>query len=580
MGPQLRKMAAIARGLLVDLAAQRWNVAEADRARLVAESGRVRNADSGTSLSYGELSKGQNLVKTSAADPALTPPSEWKVMGTPAPKVNGKDFVTGKHVYTSDLTRPGLLHGQVVRRPSFKATLASVAGAEPGAIPGVTVVRDGDFLGVAAPDRETASRAAASLKPVWNEISGQPSNETLFDFLRKNATPGEQGTSVGSVEEGMASAESRLEKTYTVEYIAHVPLETRAAVAEWTGDKLTVWTGSQRPFAVKDELVEAFHLAPQNVRIIVLDTGSGYGGKHTGDAALEAARLAKAAGKPVKVTWSREEELTWAYFRPAGVIDVKSGARLDGTLTAWEFHNYNSGPAALDTPYAVLNQRTRFHPVPSPLRQGSYRGLAATANHFARETHMDEMAHALDLGPLAFRLKNVADARLQAVLEAAAGKFRWGAEKSTKERGFGIAAGVDKGGYLATCAEVQIDPKTRRVRVKRVVAAFECGAVVNPDGLRNQVEGAVVQSLGGALFEAVRFENGRVQSAHLAQYRVPRFTDTPEIDVVILNRKDLPSAGAGETPIVGLAPAVGNAIFAATGIRLRGLPLAPQGLPA
>jgi nicotinate dehydrogenase subunit B len=340
-----------------------------------------------------------------------------------------------------------------------------------------------------------------------------------------------------------------------------------------------VWTGSQRPFAVKDELADAFHIPGDKVRVIVPDTGSGYGGKHAGDAAVEAARLAKAAGKPVKVTWSREEELTWAYFRPAGVIDVKSGARRDGTLTAWEFTNTNSGPAAIGTPYAVANQRIHFNPVPSPLRQGSYRGLAATANHFARETHMDELAHALSLDPLAFRLKNITDARLKAVFEAAAAKFGWSKEKATKERGFGIAGGTDKGGYLATCADVEIDGKTRRVHIRRVVAAFECGAVVNPNGLHNQIEGAIVQAIGGAMFEAVRFENGRILSSRLSQYRVPRFADAPRIEIVVLNRKDLPSAGAGETPIVGLAPAVGNAIFTATGVRLRGLPLVPQGIP-
>ena len=531
MGPQLRKMAAIARSLLVDLAAQRWGT---DRSRLTAEAGRVRNPETGASLSYGELSKGQNLVKTSAADVPLTPAPEWKVAGTPVPKANGRDFVTGRHVYTSDLTRPGLLHGLVLRRPSFKATLASVDKDAAEKLPGVTVVRDGDFLGVAAPDRETASRAAAAIKATWNEVPGQPSNQTLFAFLRKNAVSGEQGSATGSVDEAMASADVKLERTYTVEYIAHVPLETRAAVAEWTGDKLTVWTGSQRPFAVRDELADAFHIPGDKVRVIVPDTGSGYGGKHAGDAAVEAARLAKAAGKPVKVTWSREEELTWAYFRPAGVLDVKSGARRDGTLTAWEFHNYNSGPAAIGTPYAVANQRIQFHPVPSPLRQGSYRGLAATANHFARETHMDELAHALSLDPLAFRLKNITDARLKAVFEAAAAKFEWGKRKSTKERGFGIAGGTDKGGYLATCVDVEIDGKTRRMRIRRVVAAFECGAVVNPNGLRNQIEGAIVQSIGGALFEAVRFENGRILNARLSQYRVPRFADAPEIEICLL----------------------------------------------
>jgi isoquinoline 1-oxidoreductase len=305
--------------------------------------------------------------------------------------------------------------------------------------------------------------------------------------------------------------------------------------------------------------------------------GSGYGGKHTGEAAIEAARLAKAAGKPVKVVWTRSEEFTWAYFRPAGLIEITAGVRRDGTLVAWEHHNYNSGPAAITTPYNVANQLIQYHAAKSPLRQGSYRGLASTANHFARESHMDGLAHVAGIDPLEFRLKNLTDPRLRAVFQAAAGKFGWGRLKSTHERGFGIAGGVDKGGYVATCAEVEIDPASKRVRIRRIVQAWECGAVVNPDGLLNQITGAIVQGIGGALFEKILFANGRILNPHFAQYRVPRFSDTPQIEVVLIDRKDLPSAGAGETGLVGLAPAVGNAIFAATGMRIRNMPMTSQG---
>lgn len=262
---------------------------------------------------------------------------------------------------------------------------------------------------------------------------------------------------------------------------------------------------------------------------------------------------------------------------PAGVIDVKSAVLDDGTIVAWQFDNYNSGPAAIRTPYNIANQRIEFHPADPPLRQGSYRGLAAPANHFAREVHMDELAQLLKMDPLDFRSKNLTDARLRAVFQAAAQKFGWGREKTSSTRGFGIAGGVEKGGYVATCVEVEIAGSD--VRVKRVVEAFECGAVVNPDGLRNQITGAIMQGLGSALFEAIHFDNGRILNPHLAEYRVPRFSDLPRIEVEVLDRKDLPPAGAGETPMVALAPAVSNAIFAATGTRLRSLPLVPEGLP-
>ena len=247
-----------------------------------------------------------------------------------------------------------------------------------------------------------------------------------------------------------------------------------------------------------NELTSAFGLTAGAVRVIVPDTGSGYGGKHTGEAAVEAARLAKTAGKPVKLVWTREEEFTWAYFRPAGVIEVKSSARRDGSLTAWEFHNYNSGGSAIRSPYDVPGQKSEFHGVSSPLRQGSYRGLAATANHFARESQMDELAHAAGIDPLVFRLNNLKDQRLRAVLEAAAKAFGWG-QKSEPGHGVGIAAGSDKGGYVATCAEVAVEPSTGRVQVIRALSAFECGAIINPDHLKNQVEGAMVMGIGGAL---------------------------------------------------------------------------------
>ena len=578
MGRELRTMAAAAREQLIDLAAERWGV---ERAALAAGGGRITEGAGRRTLAYGDLTRGQKLIRAVAAEPAVTPAGQWKVAGTVVPKVDGRDFVTGRHVYTSDLVRPGMLHGKVLRPAAFGATLAALDSGAAERLPGVRIIRDGDFVGVVASDAWTAHRALAALDAKWN-VSPQPSHQEFFDSLKKGETPGDRGNAqvTGSVEEALASADVKLARTYTVEYIAHAPLETRAAVAEWSGEKLTVWTGTQRPFSVRDELAEAFRISPEKVRVQVPDTGSAYGGKHAGDAAIEAARLARSAGKPVKLVWTREEEFTWAYFRPAGVIEVSSGARRrDGTVTAWEFHNYNSGPAAIATPYAVANQKIQFHPARSPLRQGSYRGLAATANHFARETHMDELAAALGIDPLELRLRNLADPRLRMVFHAAAEKFGWGKQKAAAGRGFGIAGGFEKGGYVATCAEVEIEGSSRRPRLRRVVEAFECGAVVNPGGLRNQVEGAVVQAIGGALFEAVRFENGRIVNPRFSGYRVPRIGDVPPIEVVILDRRDLPSAGAGETPIVGLAPAVGNAIFAATGVRLRGLPLAPDGIP-
>jgi len=587
MGTELRNISAAAREMLIDMAAERIG---GNRNQLAVTSGTVINHATGQSVKYGELLHGRQLVQLVPDDPPLIAPEKWTVAGKAVPKVDGRDFVTGKHKYTSDIVRSGMRHGKIVRPSAYRATLSSLDATAAENMSDVTVVHDGDFVGVIAPDSTTAMRAAKTIKADW-KAPGQISERELYDYLRtKPANRGQQAGGEGgnrsnlhekgSFETGMASAEKKIDSTYTVAYIQHAPLEPRVAVAEWNADRLTVWTGTQRPFAVRDELVQAFHLSEKNVRVIVPDTGSGYGGKHTGEAAVECARLAKAAGKPVKLQWTREEEFSWAYFRPAGVIDVSAGARSDGTLVAWQFHNYNSGPSAINTPYDIPNQRIEFHPTQNPpLRQGSYRALAATANHFARESAMDEIAHALGLDPLELRLKHISDPRLKAVFETAAKRFGWGSQKSTPERGFGIAGGFEKGGYVATCAEVAVDPASRAVWIRRVVQAWDCGPVVNPNGLKNQLEGAIMQGIGGALFENVHFAGGVVLNPRFASYRVPRFRDLPKIEVELIDRKDVKPFGAGETPIVGIAPAVANAIFEATGLRLRSLPLAPNGLP-
>ncbi|HSE15420.1 MAG TPA: molybdopterin cofactor-binding domain-containing protein [Pyrinomonadaceae bacterium] len=570
MAPQLRKAAAAARETLITLAAEQWKV-EPSAVRMV--NARFVNHDASKTLTLAEVAKGQKLVKTIPADVATTAAKDWTIAGTSVPKVNGRDFVTGKHQYTSDIKREGMLYGRIVRPSAMEAKLVSSDTKAAEAMPGVVVVRDGDFIGVAAPDRQTSIRAEKAIAVHW-QAPGQPGSEELFDYLVKNAAAEGRGRPVGSVDEGLKASEVSLLQRYTIAYIAHAPLEPRAAVAEWNDGKLTVWTGTQRPFGVRSELAEAFHIPEEKVRVIVPDTGSGYGGKHTGECAIEAARLARAAGKPVKLVWTREEEFQWAYARPAGVIRVHSAAKRDGTVTAWTFHNYNSGASGIQVKYDFPNQDIQFFNSKSPLRQGSYRGLAATANHFAREAHMDELAELIKMDRLEFRLKNIKDARLKAVLEAAADKIGW-SKKKTEGRGRGIACGFEKGSYIATAAEVSVDAKTGRVKLERVVESFECGAIVNRLHLHNQVEGAIVQAIGGALFESIQFRNGQILNGKFSQYRVPRFSDMPAIEIVLLDRKDLPSAGAGETPIVGLAPAVANAIFDLTGKRLRSMPLNP-----
>ncbi|MGB2715207.1 MAG: molybdopterin cofactor-binding domain-containing protein [Vicinamibacterales bacterium] len=564
MAPQLARAAATARELLLADAATRWNV---DRATLVVRDGRVKGPGT-NSIGYAELA---GRLNGTVATPRLTSADAWGERGKPVKKVDGRAFVTGKHEYTPDLRRPGMLFGRILRPEGYVGTLVSMDDTRARVMEGVKTIRDGEFVGVVAPNERLLKRAVAAIHAEWRVPSDEPSSETIYDHLRKTpaTSGGGRGGSApftqGDPAQSRAQAAKTFDATYRIPYIAHVPLEPRAAVAEWAADgKLTVWCGTQRPFGIRSELASAFRIPEGRVRVIVPDTGSAYGGKHSGEHAIEAARLAKAAGKPVKVVWTRAEEFAWGYLRPAGVIDIKAGVDANGRLVAWEFDNWNSGGAAIRTPYDVPHQRIQFHPSASPLRQGSYRGLAATANHYAREMHIDAIARALGVDPVEFRLNHLKDERLRAVLSATAERVGWsrtGARMhSPSSPSLGIACGTEKGSYVATAAVVS--KSATGFVVDKLVVAFECGAVVNPDGVRNQVEGAVVQGLGGALFEAIEFRNGALVNGTMQAYRVPRFKDVPAIELIILDRKDLPSAGAGETPIVCVAPAIGSAVRA------------------
>jgi len=560
MAPQLAHAAATAREMLIDLAAAKWQV---PRQSLAAKDGVIADA-SGRSIAFGELTHGQNLTGVVSSQAPEEPRDRWTVRGEPLHKVNAQEIVTGKHEYPPDVIRPGVLFGKVIRPPALGATVKAVDDSKARAMPGVIVVRDGEFIGVVAPNERAAKAAAAAVAVDWNLPTGLPTSETIFDYLRQTAQPaqgrGGGREAIGADDSNPPAAPTStrsFDATYRIPYIAHVPLEPRAAVAEWTGDKVTVWTGTQRPFGVRSDVARAFHLAEDRVRVIVPDMGSGYGGKHTVGAATEAARLAKAAGHPVKVVYTRAEEFMWGYFRPAGVITISAGLDASGRLAFWHFDNYNSGGSGLNTPYAVAAKREQFHNADSPLKQGSYRGLAATANHYAREMHMDAIARATGRDAVDFRLAHITDPRLRTVLTTVAQKAGW-PNASRPGLGLGIACGTEKGSYIATAAEVSRTPDG--FKVERLVAAFECGAIVNPDGLRNQVEGAIVQGLGGALFESIRFADGKILNGTMAQYRVPRFRDVPPLDITLIDRRDLPSAGAGETPIVCVAPAIGSAV--------------------
>ncbi len=584
--PPLRTAAAAAFRRLTETAAQRFGLPPSD---LTASDGMIAGPDGAPSASYGDLVAGQHLVEHVPADAPVTPATAWRhSAGRRARAAGAAGVVTGRKLFPSDLCLDGMLHGRVLRAPETGVTLRQADTAGAAALAGVMVVSDGSVTGVVAPDDLTASAAIAAIDADWGGVSDQVSVSPaeLASYLRQHVVDGEgRGAAfvseTGDPDTFLRDGAVRMAATYHAAYVAHVPLEPRCALARWDGGHLTVWTATSTPFRARQELAAELGIDEAKVHVIVPDFGGGFGGKHGSVVALEAARLARAAGRPVKVQWSREDEFRSGYLRPAAVIDVASSADAAGDLLAWSFANINSGAAGLTTPYRVPHQALRYQPAASPLAQGSYRALAATANNFARESHMDELAIALGVDPVVFRHRHLDDKRLAAVLDAAAAEIGWADGRAGSneqgQTGTGIAIGFEKGGRVATAARVHV-AADGTVSIRSLVTAVDCGAIVHPDGLINQVEGAVVMGLGPALFEQIDFAGGRILNASMSDYRVPRLADVPaDVRVLLLDQPDQPSAGGGEAPIIAVAPAIANAIFQACGIRLRSMPLVPSG---
>jgi nicotinate dehydrogenase subunit B len=515
---------------------------------------------------------------TAGGGDGLTAPTDWHTLGTSVRNVDSEVIVTGARTYPTDVHVPGMLHAAIVRSPHHRASLMSFDAAAAEKIPGVRVLRDADLLAVVSADAADARRAAARIKAEWKPEPLTPQDEWPRLFKETAVAPVEQPRARyppllvrGDVDAALAAASRRTSSAYWLPPIAHVPLEPRAAVAEWSGDTVTIRGGSQAPFLVRQEVAKALNVPDTHVRIIAMDSGGAFGGKQRGECEVEAARLSRLAGAPVRVAWTREEEFTCSYTRPAGLLEIESAVDANGRLTAMRFANYNSGAAGITPPYEIPNHWIGFYRTRSEVRQGSYRSLAAVANAFARESHMDEWAGDLGVDPVKFRLRHITDTRLREVVERTASRFGWGKTRAASGRGFGMSCNIEKDARLALFVEVTVGASD--VRVVRMVATGDFGAALNPDGLRNQMTGALIQGMGGALWERVAFDGASQRTRRLSQYRVPRFSDVPEMDVQIVDRRDVAPAGAGESPITLVSPAIASAVFAATGQRRRMLPL-------
>ena len=578
-GPAMRAAAAEARGVLTDLAA---GVLKVPASQLEARNGFIEDIKNPKNrVSYGQLAKGKRIEKFLEANPPVEDYTKFTYVGKSYKHSDATVKVTGQAKYAGDIRLPGMVFARILRPPSHGAKLSTVdlSGAE--AVKGTQVVRDGDFIAVLNENRDRADEAVAKIKAVYTFNELKVNDRNMYDRMVGADSRMNVVRTNGDLEEGSRLSARIFESEFHDPYVAHAPMETHTALARFEDDKLTVWAATQSPFGLQDGLVRQLGLPLEKVRVITPFVGGGFGGKSMYTQGIEAARIAKLAGKPVMVEWTREEEFFYDIFHPAGVIRIKSGIDKEGLIKLWDYSLYYGGTRGSDTIYDVPHARTvnysqlKDSVAIHPFGTGAWRAPNNNANTFARESQIDIMASEAGIDPLEFRLKNLKDEKMIACWKAVAEKAGYTAAKTPSGKGIGLACGTDAGTWVAMIVEVKVDKNTGRVKVERVVCAQDMGLCVNPQGALIQMEGCIQMGLGYTLTEEIQFEGGDIKNRNFDNYEIPRFSWTPKMDCVILDRKDMPPKGGGEPAIITVGAAVANAIYDATGARLYRMPMTP-----
>lgn len=579
-GPTMRAAAAEAKGVLVGLASTRLGV---PATQLKVSDGIVTDEKNPqNSISYGQLSQGKRIEKFLDVKPTVEDYTKFNYVGKSFNHSDGVLKVTGEAKYAGDLKLPGMVFARILRPPSHGAKMTSVDYSAAEKVAGTKIVRDGDFIAVLNENRDKADEAIVKIKAEYTFNELPVNDKTLYERMVKADSAVNVLRSTGDIEEGRKNSIKTFDSEYHDPYLAHTAIETHTALAQYEGDKLTVWASTQSPFGLRDGLVRELGLPIEKVRVIAPFVGGGFGGKGEYQQGVEAARLAKLAGKPVMLIWTRDEEFFYDTFHPAGVVKVKSGIDKSGMITFWDYNLFYSGSRGSDTIYNVANSKTTHYtekrgtPPIHPFGTGAWRAPNNNTNTFARECQIDIMAAAAGIDPLEFRLKNLKDEKMIACLKAVADKFGYIAGKAPSGRGIGIAVGTDAGAWVAHMAEVKVDKNTGKVQVLRIACAQDMGLCVNPEGSIIQMEGCIMMGLGYTFSEELQFEGGNILNRNFDTYTIPHFTWLPKIDTVILDRKDKAPQGGGEPAIIAIGAVVANAIFDATGARLYRLPMTPE----
>jgi CO/xanthine dehydrogenase Mo-binding subunit len=582
-GPPFRAAAAEAKAVLVELAAEKLSVPSE---RLKTKDGAVYEVGGNKRVTYAELTRGKKIMRHVKGAPVETP-AEFTIVGKPEIRRDGIDKVTGRAQYAGDIKQPGMLCARILRPPAHAAKLTSVDTSGAKEIDGVEVVHEGDLVAVLHPDPEVVETALGKIKAEFDRVKPYADDKTIFEHLLKVAPSGDVVAEGGNLAEGQKAADYLVEESYLNSYVAHSPMEPHTALATVEGEKLTIWASTQTPFPLQEAAASLLGMPAANVRVITPFVGGGFGGKSAIRQALEAARLAKLTGKPVQVAWTRAEEFFYDTFRPASVIKIKAGVTRAGLMTLWDYGVYFAGGRGSEQFYDIPNHRTMSYgsgwTAPEgahPFATGPWRAPANNSNTHARESHVDMLAAKAGVDPIEFRLKNLKDARIRGVLQAAAKKFGWKPAKSPSGRGLGVACGTDVGSVVAHIAEVAVDKMTGHIQVKHVVCAQEMGLCINPEGARIQMEGCITMGLGYALTEELKFTGGDIHDRNFDTYTIPRFSWLPKIETIILDAKDKPPQGGGEPAVICMGAVVANAVYDATGVRMLQLPMTPERVKA
>jgi nicotinate dehydrogenase subunit B len=618
-GMQLRNAAATARGALLDEAAKRLN---AKREDLKVADGVV--SAGGKRVSYAELIGGKNFsLKLDPAKPAQAKdPKDHRIVGQSVPRIDIPDKMTGRFTYMQDFRVPRMLHGRVVRPPALGAMLQGVDQSSLKDIPGIEkVVTQGNFLGIVAQSEWAAIKAATQIKATWSRWEGLPEQAKLYEHVRATKVEKDDVTSnVGNTTEALAAGAKRLSATYDFAIHTHGSIGPSCAVAEFKDGKLTSWSASQATHDLRKQLAEMFGMPADDVRCIYLEGSGCYGRNGHEDAAGDAAMLAKAVGRPVRVQWSRADEHGWDPKGPPTLMDLRASLDAAGNITAWESEFFSPQqtagsfmvpltPASLAglpqkndiapgnvfqnsaIPYKFANVKTVCHRLETtPFRPSWIRTPGRMQNTYANECFMDELAAAAGADPFEFRLKYLdpADRRGIEVLNRLKALARWESRRSPQAGSGSIARGRGVSyvkyelvrTYVGVVADVEVDRASGKIRVTRVAMTHDCGQIINPDGLRNQIDGNILQTISRTLIEELKFDRSMVTSLDWETYPILTFPDTPEIVVDLINQPNAPPWGAGEPSAAVIPSAISNAVFDATGVRLRSIPYTPEKVKA